>query len=68
MTTILDAALPKDHRQWRNTPPTKAGEYKWRLSCKWEPVQRDIGQDGFTYSHRFVQRVNPIRVEGEWFY
>lgn len=69
--TILDAAMraaTTDPRQWRTTPPSKPGTYAWRNTIKWEPVTREIADDGTTYSHRYCKRVPAARVEGEWFY
>lgn len=64
---VWPQALP-DVPQWRQEPPAKPGRYRWRNGPQWEEAPRTVCTQGKTWSWRFRQDVDAIRVGGEWFY
>ena len=64
---VWPAALP-DVPHWQEQPPKKVGYFRWRMGPQWEEVTRGLDKRGVTWSHRFQQNVQAIRLGGEWFY
>lgn len=64
---VWPQALP-NVPQWRTEPPAKPGRYRWRNGPQWEEAPRQVCSNGTTWSYRFTQDVDAVRVGGEWFY